>query len=133
MPIALLVPAILVFGTLVVCCWRLSIGAMAARPVSDRLCQAAGLRDPATLRDLGAADFDVLNGLCTAAGALAKASTGTMLVRGYYCFVRGLGGALPALAPWSEREMAVCFRYLAVQVDRCLASNADCSRRARTL
>ena len=134
MLIGLLVPAILVLGTLVVCCWRLIIGAMAARPVSDRLRQAAGLAGSPALRDPpGAADFGVLAGLCTAAGALAKASPGAALVRAYYRAVRAIGGLLPALAPWSQREMAVCSRYLAVQVDRCLASNADCSRRARTL
>ena len=133
MPIGLLLPAILVLGTIVVCCWRLIIGAMAARPVSDRVRQAADLAGPPALRDPGAADFGVLAGLCTAAGALAKAGSGAALVRAYYRAVRAIGGLLPVLTPWSEREMAVCSRYLASQVDRCLASNADCSRRARTL
>jgi len=133
MAFSLLVPAILVLGTLLFCCWRIGIGAMAARPVSDRLHLAAGLASPSALRDPGTADFGLLDSLGTAAGALAGAGRGTALVRVYYRAVQALGGLLPALAPWSEREMTVCSRYLAVQVDRRLASNAACSRCVRTL
>lgn len=133
MALALLVPAILVLGTLAFCCWRIIIGVMAARPVSDRLRQAAGLAGPPAPRDARTADFALLASLATAAGALAGAGYGTALVRAYYRAMRAIGGLLPPLAPWSEREMTVCFRYLAVQVDRSLASNAACSRRVRSL
>jgi len=129
MPFSLLAPACLVAGILMFCCWRLIVGVVANRPVSDRLRQAAGLSGPR------AADFSFLETLSTAAGALANTGPrrGTALVRIYYRAVRALGRVLPALAPWSEREMTVCARYLAVQVDRCLASNAACSRRVPTL
>ena len=128
MPLDLFVPACLVAGILIFFCWRLMVGVVANRPVSDRLRQAAGLVGPA-------ADFRFLETLCTAAGALANTGPrrGTALVRVYYRAVRAIGGILRPLAPWSEREMTVCSRYLAVQVDRCLASNAACSRRVRTL
>ena len=127
MAFGLLVPAILVPGTLIFCCWRIGIGAMAARPVSDRLRHATGLVGPR------AADFGLLDSLGTAAGALANAGHATVLLRVYYRAVRAIGGLLPPLAPWSQREMTVCSRYLAVQVDRRLASNAAGSRRVRSL
>jgi len=133
MPIGLLVPAILVVVTITICCWRLIVGAMAARPVSDQLRQAAGLDGPPAPRDPTAADFGVLEGLCTAAGALAGADRGKALVRTYYRAVRAIGRLLPALAPWSQREMTVCSRYLAARVDRCLDTNTACSRRVRSL
>ena len=129
MPLDLFVPAALVAGILIFFYWRLIVGVVANRPVSDRLRQAAGLVGPL------AADFRFLETLCTAAGALANTGPrrGTALVRIYYRAVKAIGGLLPPLAPWTEREMTVCSRYLAVQVDRCLASNAACSRRVPTL
>lgn len=103
---------------------------MAARPVTDRVRQAAGM---VASRDAGAADFSVLLGLCTAAGALSGANRGIARVRAYYLAVRAIGDLLPFLGPWSRREMTICSRYLAAQVDRCLASNAACSRGVHTL
>jgi len=129
MPIDLLVPAILVLGTLLTCCWRVIIGRIAARPLTDHVRRAA-LLDGA---DPGATDFDMLAGLHMAVGVLSKAGHGAALLRAYYRAVRAIGGLRPALAPWSEREMTVCSRYLAVQVDRCLASNSARSRPVRTL
>jgi hypothetical protein len=123
MPMGLLVLAVAVLGTISICCWRVTVGARAARPVSDRLLQAAGLRGP-----LGAADFGVLDGLCAAAGALAGADRGTALIRTYYKVLQR-AGRMPSLAAWSQREMTVCSRYLATRVDRCLVSNTACSTR----
>ncbi len=133
MPLSLLVPAVLIVGTLTFFCWRIGVGAMAARPISDRLRQAAGLAGPAAPMEPDTADFGLLDSLATAAGALDGASRGTGLVRAYYRAVRAVGGLLPALGPWSEREMFVCSRYLAVRVDRRLASNSACSHRVRSL
>lgn len=123
MPMGLLVLALLALGTISFCCWRVTVGAIAARPVSDRLLQAAGLRGP-----LGAGDFGVLDGLCAAAGALAGADRGTGLIRAYYKVLQRVG-RMPSLAAWSQREMIVCSRYLAARVDRCLVSNTACSTR----
>ena len=122
------VPAILV-GTLVLFGWRMIVGAIAARPLTDHVRRAALLAGA----DPGATDFDMLAGLHMAVGALSKAGHGAALVRAYYPVVRAIGRLLPGLAPWSEREMTVCSRYLAAQVDRCLSRNAACSRRVRTL
>ena len=124
MPIGLLVLALFALGTITFCCWRITVGITAARPVSDRLLQAAGLRGP-----LGAAEFGVLDGLCAAAGALDAANRGTALIRAYYKVAQAVGRNLPPLAGWSQREMSVCSRYLAARVDRCLVSNTACSTR----
>ena len=129
MAISLLVPVILVLGTLVVFGWRMIVGAIAARPLTDHVRRAALLDGT----DPGAADFDMLAGLHMAVGALSKAGHGAALIRAYYPAVRAMGRLLPGLAPWSQREMTLCTRYLAVQVDRCLSHNAACSRPVRTL
>ena len=110
--------------------WRMTVGAVASRPVSERVCHAAGLAGGAGLRDPRAADFAMLERLYAAAGALAHFGREAALVRAYYvglCWV----GLLPALTPWSERERRVCSRYLAVRIDGFLASNTACSRRVR--
>jgi hypothetical protein len=119
-----LVTAIFAAGAITICCWRITVGAIAARPVSDRLLQAAGLRGP-----LSAGDFGVLDGLCAAAGALADANRSTASIRAYYKVLRVVGRGLPFLAAWSQREMTVCSRYLAARADRCLTSNTACSTR----
>jgi hypothetical protein len=124
--------AISVFGIAGLCCWRMMVGAVAARPVSDRLRYAAGLADAKAPRDFNGADFAMLEGLFTAAGALGATGRDAILVRAYYLAVRQIG-RLPALAPWSQREMTVCSRYLAARIEGLLASNVACSNRARTL
>ena len=83
--------------------------------------------------DLTGADFAVLERLFAAAGALDGSGREALWIRAYYSAVRVAGNLLPALAPWSEREMTVCSRYLAVRVDHFLASNAACARRVRSL
>jgi hypothetical protein len=124
LPMSLLVPAIFAVGTATFCCWRITVGVVAARPVSDRLLQAAGLRGP-----IRAGDFGVLDGLCAAAGALPSANRGTAQIRAYYTVLCAVGRSLPILAAWSQREMTVCSRYLAARVDRCLVSNTAFSSR----
>jgi hypothetical protein len=119
--------AVTAIGIAAVCSWRMFVGAVAARPVSDRLRLAAGQPD------FKAADFAVLERIFAAAGALAGTSRGAILVRRYYQAVEAIGGLFPTLAPWSQREMAVCSRYLAARIDRFLLSNAACGRRVRTL
>jgi hypothetical protein len=125
--------AILAVGPMFLGCWRMFVGTVAARPVSDRLHYAAGLAGPRAHWDFNGGDFAVLERLLAAAGALARSGRSAILIRTYYMAVRAMGGLLPALAPWSEREMTVCSRYLAARIDRFLASNATCSRRARSL
>ena len=129
----ILVMAILAFGVAGLCCWRVIVGVVAARPVSDRLRYAVGPAAAVAPRDFGGADFALLERLFAAAGALGGPGRHAILIRAYYLAVRRIGSLLPALAPWSEREMNVCSRYLAVRIERLLASNAACSRRVRSL
>ena len=124
LPMSLLVPAIFAVATATFCCWRITVGVVAARPVSDRLLQAVCLHGP-----IRAGDFRVLDGLCAAAGALPDTNRSTALIRAYYTVLHAVGRSLPILAAWSQREMTVCSRYLAARVDRCLVSNAACSTR----
>jgi hypothetical protein len=126
--LAILAPGIVAFG-----CWRIVVGAIAARPISDRLRIAAGMGVAPTTPVLSGADFAVLERLFAAAGALKGPTGGAILIRAYYSVARAIRGIVPALAPWSEHEMAVCSRYLAARVDRFLASNAAYSRRVRSL
>ena len=126
--LAVLAAGITVFG-----CWRMFIGAIAARPVSDRLRHAAGLAGSPAQWDFRGGDFALLERLFAAAGALAGSGRDAVLIRAYYSAVHAIKRLLPALAPWSEREMTVCSRYLAARIDRFLASNAACSRRVRSL
>lgn len=114
-------------------CWRIIIGAVAARPVSDQLRIAAGMGGAPAAPVLTGDDFAVLERLSAAAGALKGPIAGTILIRAYYAAARAIRGILPALAPWSEREMTVCSRYLAARIDRLLAGNAACSRRVSSL
>lgn len=129
----ILVIAALAFGAACFCCWRMIVGAVAARPVSDRLRYAVGPATAGMPRDFSGADFALLERLFTAAGALGGSGREAMLIRTYYLAVHGIGNLLPALAPWSEREMHLCSRYLAARIERLLASNAACSRRVRPL
>lgn len=129
----ILVMAILAFGVAGLCCWRMIVGAVAARPVGDRLRYAVGPASTPAARDFSGADFALLEGLFTAAGALGDPGRHAVLIRTYYLAVHRIGRLLPALAPWSEREMNVCSRYLAARIESLLASNADCSRRVRSL
>jgi hypothetical protein len=119
--------AIAAIGIAALCGWRIFVGVVATRPVSERLRTAVGQHD------FQAADFALLERIFAASSALAGASRGAVLVRSYYETVGLIGSRLPWLAPWSLREMAVCSRYLAARIDRFLASNAACSRRVRSL
>jgi hypothetical protein len=90
--------------------------------------QAAGLEGAGP----SGVDFGVLAGLYTAAGALSSGGCNAALLCCYYRTVRAMGG-WASLRAWGEREMTVCSRYLAVQVERCVAHNAVCSRHIQTL
>ena len=112
--------------------WRLTVGIIADRPISDRLRYAVAPVAPAPT-DFSGSDFPLLERLFRAAGAFGGLGRSAPLIRAYYRLVRAIGHWLPSLAAWSESEMKVCSRYLAARIERLLASNAACSRRAHTL
>jgi hypothetical protein len=43
----------------------------------------------------------------------------------YFAVVRKAGQLSPAFLNWGEREMALCARYAAVQIDRRLQANLE--------
>ena len=43
-----------------------------------------------------------------------------------------LGGSMPAIGAWSQRELAICARYAAVQIDRRLQANHELAASLRS-
>jgi hypothetical protein len=123
----LAIASVLAIATLVLCFWRMAVGSVASRPVSEHLRQALKLNHAEGSAEFGPSDFRILESLCSATGALSDARA-IGPIRAYYGFVRGIGLLFPALAYWSRREMTLCSRYLAARVDRQLSSNIVCSQ-----
>jgi hypothetical protein len=57
-------------------------------------------------------------------------------VRRYYTLVASIaslaGRSMPAVAAWSERELTICARYAAVQIDRRLQANLELAASLRS-
>ncbi len=111
--------------------WRAMLAGVAAQPVSDRILAAAGVQGQLTGQD-----FPALLGLHDLTPELRSGGKGLGLVRRYYALVDGLasllGHSMPAVAAWSERELAVCARYAAVQIDRRLQINLELAASMRS-
>jgi hypothetical protein len=103
--------------------WRAVLAGVAAQPVSDRVLVAARVENG----QLSSRHFETLAELHDLTPDLHPRRGGLGLVRVYFRFVDGLdallGGRVPAVATWSERERMICARYAAVQVDRRLQAN----------
>jgi ATP-dependent exoDNAse (exonuclease V) alpha subunit len=112
--------------------WRAVVAGVAAQPLSDRVLKAAGLAS----ESVGAADFRAVINVHDLTPALKDDNGGLRLVRAYYSVVEALGRVagmrLPALATWTQREMATCSRYVAVLVDQRLERNLACAAEARS-
>jgi len=112
--------------------WRAMLAGAAAQPVSDRILIAAGVQN----RQLTGQDFPALVGLHDLTPELRSGGNGLGFVRRYYALVDGiaslLGHSMPAIAAWSERELAVCSRYAAVQIDRRLQGNLELAASMRS-
>jgi len=111
--------------------WRAMLAGVAAQPVSDRILAAAGVQGQLTGQD-----FPALLGLHDLTPELRSGGKGLGLVRRYYALVDGLasllGHSMPAVAAWSERELAVCAHYAAVQIDRRLQINLELAASMRS-
>jgi hypothetical protein len=111
--------------------WRAMLAGVAAEPVSDRVLAAAGVQGQLTGQD-----FPALLGLHDLTPELRSGGKGLGLVRRYFALVDGLasllGHSMPAVAAWSERELAVCARYAAVQIDRRLQINLELAESMRS-
>jgi hypothetical protein len=112
--------------------WRAMLAGAAAQPVSERVLLAAGARNG----QLSGEDFPALVGLHGLTPELRSGSKGLGFVRFYYAVIDHLGslvgGSMPSVAAWSQRELAVCSRYAAVQIDRRLQANLELAESLRS-
>jgi hypothetical protein len=112
--------------------WRAMLAGAAAQPVSDRVLAAAGAQNGQLTGD----DFPALVGLHELTPELRSSGSGLGLVRAYYSLVDGVkslaGSSMPAVSAWSQRELAVCARYAAVQIDRRLQANLELAESLRS-
>ena len=112
--------------------WRAMIAGTAAQPVSDRILAAARIEDG----QLKGSDFPTLLGIHDLTPELNSGGGGLFLVGIYYRIVGAIsavaGKSMPAIAEWSQRELAVCARYAAVQIDRRWQANLDLAASLRS-
>lgn len=112
--------------------WRATLAGAATQPVSERILAAANLEDGRVTGQ----DFATLVRIHQLTPELQRSGSSLGLVRLYYSIVHGIGAAIgsrvPAVAAWSEQELAVCARYAAVQVDRRLQSNLELAASLRS-
>jgi hypothetical protein len=103
--------------------WRAVLTGTASLPVSSQVLEAAHVEQP----ELRGSDFKKLVGLYDLTPELRSGGGGLGLVSLYYSMVRKaevlFGNLSPAVMSWGEREMALCARYAAVQIDRRLQAN----------
>jgi hypothetical protein len=112
--------------------WRAMLAGTAAQPVSERVLAAAGVQNGTVTGQ----DFPALLGLHNLTPELRSGGSGLGVVRVYYNLVDAIaslvGRSLPAVGAWSERELAVCARYAAVQIDRRLQANLELAASLRS-
>jgi hypothetical protein len=112
--------------------WRAVLSGVAAQPVSDRVLWAAHVENGRVTSQ----DFETLAGLHELTPDLYPNRGGLGLVRLYHRVVQAVdalaGSRIPAIAAWSNRERAICARYVAVQVDRRLQANLELAASLRS-
>jgi hypothetical protein len=112
--------------------WRAMLAGAAAQPVSARILAAAGAQNG----EITGEDFAALVGLHELTPDLRSAGSGLVLVRVYFRLIDGIkslvGSSMPAIGAWSQRELAVCARYAAVQIDRRLQANLELAASLRS-
>jgi hypothetical protein len=112
--------------------WRAMLAGVAAQPVSERILTAVGVLNG----QLTGQDFPTLLGIHDMTPELNAGSNSLFSVRMYYRIVGAInslvGRSLPAIAAWSQRELAVCSRYAAVQIDRRWQANLELAAALRS-
>jgi hypothetical protein len=105
--------------------WRAVLTGVASLPVSNQVLETAHAEEG----ELHGSDFRRLASLYNLTPELQGGGSGLGLVSLYFALVRkadALFGKLsPAFMSWGEREMALCARYAAVQIDRRLQANLE--------
>jgi len=103
--------------------WRSVLTGVASQTVSNQVLEAAQVADSS----LCGTDFRKLASLHELTPELKSDHSGLGFVRAYYEAVHGLqthfGRMSPAIANWGDREMTLCARYAAVQIERRLQAN----------
>ena len=108
--------------------WRAMLAGAAAQPVSERILAAAGAQDG----HLTGGHFATLLGIHGVTPELNSRTKGLFLVRLYFSAVEALGRGIPVVSAWSQRELAVCARYAAVQIDRRWQMNLELAASLRS-
>jgi hypothetical protein len=119
--VMILVIAIVALFQFAIYYWRAVLTGVASMPVSSQVLEAAHAGDG----ELRGADFGRLASLYDLTPELQGGGSGLGLVRLYFAVVRKAGQLSPAFLNWGEREMALCARYAAVQIDRRLQGNLE--------
>lgn len=113
--------------------WRSLVAGIAAQPVSDRVCEAAGLNHQVP----AAEDFDALLSLHRLTPDLEGPAGKLTALQVYYSAMSAVRkltqSALPAAARWAGSEMSTCSRYVAVLVGQRLESNLACAAAIRSV
>jgi len=103
--------------------WRAVLTGVASQTVSNQVLEAAQVAESS----LCGADFRKLASLHELTPELKSDHSSLGFVSAYYEAIHGLqtlfGRMSPAVANWGEREMALCARYAAVQIERRLQAN----------
>lgn len=107
--------------------WRAGLLSFSAEPLSESLKSAAKpFANPLNPQDFRA--FAALQGICP--DLAPKRSHELWHVRLYYRALEKLDAfgrfISPAFSAWSQREMATCTRYVAVELDQRLQRNLAC-------
>jgi hypothetical protein len=112
--------------------WRAMLAGTAAQPISDRILVAAGVQNG----QLTGENFPTLVSIHDLTPELNSGGNSLLMVRVYYRIIDSIdslaGRSRPAIAAWSQRELAVCARYAAVQIDRRWQANLDLAAALRS-
>jgi hypothetical protein len=107
--------------------WRATIAGIASQAISERIRAAAGI----THAGINGRDFRSIMILKELSPVLRGASASFAVIRSYYAIVETVGRIIPAMASWTENEMATCSRYAAVLMDQHLERNMVCAAQVR--
>jgi hypothetical protein len=119
--------SIVAFGQFGLYYWRATIAVTATRQVSNRLRVAAGI----SAASVGSRDFRAILSVRDLTPDLSGPGGTYLAVRAYYSIAETVGRLIPSAIGWSEPEMAMCSRYVAVVVDQHLDRNMDCATQMR--
>jgi hypothetical protein len=107
--------------------WRSMLASTAAKPLSERFCNAIKLEKGKP----SAADFSDILSLHRLTPGLDNRPSRLRGLQAYYSTM-GTLRRLPALNKWAQSEMTTCARYLAVIVDQRLSNNLACAAEMRS-